>query len=112
VNRSAEIMRPPESISFEMIPIGEVPFRWPKAKLAANPSGSRWDKVLAALEQQENGRIAVKIVEANATKRNKLKSTLQTMAKNRGFAVGLFNEGSAFYAWISHRAGRYSPPPK
>jgi hypothetical protein len=105
-------MRPSDDISYREIPIGDVPFRWPKVKLAANPSGSQWEKVLAVLEQDKDREIAVKIEEASTTKRNKLKSTLQTMAKNRGFAVGVYTDGSAFYAWVSRRAGRYSPPPK
>lgn len=99
-----------ENISFELIPMDKVPFRFPKAKLASNPRGSQWDDVIRALEQ-ENGK-AVKIVEPSKTKRNKLKATLQTMAKNRGVAVALLDDGEEFYAWISWKAGRYSPPTK
>lgn len=100
-----------EIVRFDLIPLGEVPFRFPKAKPAANPRGSKWDEVLRALER-EYGKKAVRIIEGSSSKRKRLKSELNTMAKNRGFAVGLIDDddGAAFYAWISRKAGRFSPP--
>jgi hypothetical protein len=97
-----------ERVSFELIDMEKVPFRFPKAKLASNPRGSKWDGVLRALEQGRDK--AVKIVEPSRTKRNKLKATLQTMAKNRGVAVALLDDDKAFYAWMTWKAGRFSPP--
>ena len=97
-----------ESIRFELIPMTEVPFRFPKAKLAGSPRGSQWDAVLKALEQ-EPGK-AVRIAEPSRTKRNKLKATLQTIAKNRGVAVALLDDDTEFYAWITWKAGRFAPP--
>jgi len=102
-------MPPQAIIRFELIPLNEVPSHLPVAKRASHPKGSQWDEVLRALER-EKGKKAVKIVEHNKTKRNRLKSTLKTMANNRGFAVELRDDGAAIYAWKSRKAGRYALP--
>jgi hypothetical protein len=74
----------------------------------SNQKGSQWDQVLRALER-ERGK-AVKIVEHNRDKRNRLKSTLQTIAKNRNFFVEVRDDGTAIYASMSEKAGRFASP--
>lgn len=99
-----------KSIHFELIPRDEVPFRRPVAKVAGSPRGSKWDEILRALEREYDRKTVVKIVEPDRKERNKLKSELQTMAKNRGFAVQLYESGTAIYAWMTLKAGRFSAP--
>jgi hypothetical protein len=102
-------MRRYEKISFELISLADVPSHSPVAKPASDPKGSQWDEVLRVLEQ-ERGERAVKIVEPNKRKRDKLKSTLQTMAKNRELFVKVRADDTAVYAWITKETGRYTPP--
>lgn len=101
-------MSPPKYISFEPIPLSEVPGHSPVAKPVTVPKASQWDKVLGFLDR-EPGK-AAKIVELSRTKRNKLKSTLQTIAKNRGLFVEVRDEGTAIYAWMSEKRGRFASP--
>ncbi|HKN74226.1 MAG TPA: helix-turn-helix transcriptional regulator [Candidatus Acidoferrum sp.] len=100
-----------EAIRFELIPLDQVPHHSPVTKPVAEPKGSQWDEVLTALDR-ERGK-AAKIVEQSRSKRKRLKSTLRTIAKNRGFIVEVRDHGSAMYAWISDQHGRFaSPAPK
>jgi hypothetical protein len=100
---------PISQINFQLIPFDQVPFHLPVAKLVSNPRGSKWDRVLKALEH-EHGK-AVKITEPNRVKRNKLKATLQTIAKNRRlFGVKVRADNTAVYAWVSDQIGRFERP--
>jgi hypothetical protein len=101
-------MSPPKDISFEPILLSEVPGHSPVAKPVSDPKVSQWDNVLAFLDR-EPGK-AAKIVEQSRSKRNRLKSTLQTIAKNRGLFVEVRDDGTAIYAWMSERHGRFASP--
>jgi|ERR1700675_793387 len=101
-------MSPPKDISFEPIPLSEVPGHAPVAKPVTDPKVSQWDKVLGFLDR-EPGK-AAKIVEQSRSKRNRLKSTLQTIAKNRGLFVEVRDDGTAIYAWMSEKHGRFASP--
>ncbi len=102
-------MAPPETIGIELIPLVDVHAHLPVSKPASHPKGSQWDEVLRALELHR-GKSAVKIVETNERKRNRLKSTLQTMAKNRNVFVEVRADDTAVYAWMSEKTGRFTPP--
>jgi hypothetical protein len=95
-------------IDYEVISLVDVPFRFPVAKPPINPKGSQWDEILTVLKR-ERGK-AVKIVEPDKEKRNKLKSTLQTMAKNRFLFVKVRERDSAVYAYRSDEEGRFARP--
>jgi hypothetical protein len=100
-----------ETIDFEVIPLDKVPSRPPIAKPSSNPRGSQWDEILEILEQKR-GRSAVQITIQNPNKRPKLKSTLQTIAKNRNSFVEVRDGENPrlFYAWVSEKTGRFSTP--
>ena len=95
-------------IKFDVIPLVEVPTWEPIARPSMNRKGSQWDEVLNSLERKPG--VAVKIIENDAAKRNRYKSTLQTQAKNCGLGVRVRTSGNAIYAWISEEAGRFPPP--
>jgi transcriptional regulator with XRE-family HTH domain len=97
-----------EAIRFELIPLHEVPGHSPVMKPVTEQKGSQWDEVLRDLDR-ERGK-AAKIVEQSRSKRNRLKSTLQTIAKNRGFFVEVRDVGTAVYAWMSVKPGRFASP--
>jgi hypothetical protein len=101
-------MPPRESIPFELIPLGEVPGHSPATKQVSNKTGSQWDEVLRILEREQEK--AAKIFEPDKSKRNRLKSTLQTIAKNRNLFVEVRDDGAAIYAWMSEKAGRFASP--
>jgi hypothetical protein len=98
------------SVKFDLIPLSEVPDWLPIAKPAAYPRGSQWDEALKALLRKPKH--AIKVVESDNRRRNRLKATLQTIAKNRNLSVELRTEGTAIYAWSSKKRGRYSSQTK
>jgi hypothetical protein len=97
-------------IAFKLVPLTAVPSHDPIAKNPANLRGSQWDEVLRALEA-EKGRKAARIDNPDKRTRIKLKSTLQTMAKNRHLIVTVRDDNrSAMYAWIEGSSGRFASP--
>ena len=107
--KSARSTRPKRKVvKFDVIPLDQVPSRNPVANRISNPVGSQWDEVLDTLEQRSG--IAVRITERDSRERNRLKSTLQTIAKNRGCFVEVRSEGMSVYAWGSEKIGRFAPP--
>jgi hypothetical protein len=105
----ASIKRPKRRIvKFDVIPLDQVPSRNPVAIRISNPAGSQWDEVLDVLERRSG--IAVRIMESDAKVRNRLKSTLQTIAKNRGCFVEVRSEDAFVYAWSSEKVGRFASP--
>jgi hypothetical protein len=95
-------------IEFDVIPLDRVPSRNPVASPISNPGGSQWDAVLKTLERRSG--IAVRIMEHDPKERNRLKSTLQTIAKNRNCFVEVRSDDTCVYAWSSEKAGRFAPP--
>jgi hypothetical protein len=97
-----------KTIKFDVVPLDQVPSRNPIARPSSNPCGSQWDEVLKTLERRPG--FAVRIMEHDDRERNRLKSTLQTIAKNRGFFVEVRSDSTFVYAWSSEKVGRFAPP--
>jgi len=100
-----------DTIRFELISLAEIPSHPPVAKPVSSPKGSQWDPVLRTLEQQR-GKKGVRIFARNQLERNRMKSTLQTMGKNRYRFVEVRDDdrSSNFYAWIGSKEGRFTAP--
>jgi hypothetical protein len=95
-------------INFDVIPLDQVPSRKPIAKPVSDPGESQWGEVLKTLGQRPG--IAVRIMEHDPKERNRLKSTLQTIAKNRHCFIEVRSVHTFIYAWSSEKAGRYASP--
>lgn len=102
--------QPKHQVQFERIKRSDVPFWHPVAKPVTEPSGSQWDEALEALSSDPE--IAIVINRPNKTERNQLKSTLQTIAKNRGLHVKVRNQNALIYAWRTDEPGRFPAPEK
>jgi hypothetical protein len=98
----------PGTIPFKLIPLEDVPSRPPITKPVTYRRGSQWDPLLDAL--LKNKRNAAKVHEPDALTRNRLKSTLQTIAKNRAMSVEILADREDIYAWLGSREGRYAGP--
>lgn len=68
------------------------------AKPVTEPTGSQWDAALKTMSSR-NG-IAIRVTEPDRRTRNRLKSTLQTIAKNRRLRVGIYTKDDSIYAWV------------
>jgi hypothetical protein len=100
-----------DRISFDLIPLADIPSKPPIVRLASDPIGSQWDEVLRKLNQ-ERGRKGARIFASDKKERNRLKSTLQTIAKNRCQFVEVRDyDNTSFCVWISEKAGRRSAIP-
>ncbi len=98
-----------EDIHFELVPKAEIPSHDPITQPPSYRRGSKWDKALNALEQAGD-QMALKIVEPNKRQRNWHKSTLLTRARNIGFPLEVREHGSAVYAFVTDKGGRFSSP--
>jgi hypothetical protein len=98
------------AIKFELIALTDVPQRDPIAKPAAYPHGSQWDAALNSLVRRPSH--AIRVVEPDTRKCNRLKPTLQTVGKNRNLFVEIRTDGTALNAWTTKKSGRYSAPTK
>jgi hypothetical protein len=95
-------------VPFEKINRVDVPFWHPVAKPVTDASGSQWDDVLKVLAADPN--VAIRLTEPNKARRDRLKSTLQTIAKNRGLHVKVRNQNAFVYAWRTDEPGRFPSP--
>ena len=100
--------RPKQQIEFKEIGRSEVPFWHPVARPVVEPVGSQWDEALKTLSSDPDR--AILVTEPNKRRRDRLKSTLQTIAKNRGMHVKVRNQNALIYAWRTDEHGRYPPP--
>jgi hypothetical protein len=98
---------PKPQVKFEKISRSDVPFWHPVAKPVTEPKGSQWDEALNALSS--NPGTAILLNEPNKKQRDRLKSTLQTIAKNRGLHVKVRNQNALIYAWRTDERGRFPP---
>jgi hypothetical protein len=73
--------------------------------LALHATGSQWDDALKVLS--DNPETAILMNEPNKTQRDRLKSTLQTIATNRGLHVQVRNQNAFVYAWCTDEPGRF-----
>src|SRR5438874_1845175 len=94
-------------VEFQKIKRSDVPFWHPVAKPVTEPTGSQWDEALNALTKPE---AAILLNEPNRKRRNRLKATLQTIAKNRGLHIKVRNQNALIYAWRTDEPGRFSIP--
>jgi hypothetical protein len=99
------------SIKFSLIPLGEIPSRAPVTPIATDQKGSQWDEALRALTQHGDAK-GLKVSAADKEERQKLKSTLQTIAKTRAILVEVLDDRAStdFFAWLSDREGRFAGP--
>jgi hypothetical protein len=95
-------------VKFQKIKRSDVPFWHPVAKPVVEPTGSQWDEALEALLSDPE--TAILINAPNKKQRDRLKSTLQTIAKNRGLHVKVRNQNALIYAWRTDEPGRFPPP--
>jgi len=93
-------------IPFELVPLSAVPVKPPKIDPPENPSGSKWDAALNALERNPDK--AVRIREPSKKRRGDLKSTLKLRAVNLQVSVEVRDDGAEYvYAFLANRVGRY-----
>jgi hypothetical protein len=100
--------RPKQQVKFQKINRSDVPFWHPVAKPVNEPTESQWDEALKTLSSDPEA--AILITETNKKERDRLKSTLQTIAKNRGLYVKVRNQNALIYAWRTDEPGRFAPP--
>jgi hypothetical protein len=99
---------PKQQVRFQEIRRCDVPFWHPITKPVTEPKGSQWEEALTTLSRSEEA--AILITEPNKRQRDRLKSTLQTIAKNRGLYVKIRNQNELVYAWRTDEPGRFPPP--
>ena len=98
-------------IKFNLIPLGEIPGRAPVTPVPSDHKGSQWDEALRALTQHGDAK-GLKVSAADKKERQKLKSTLQTIAKTRAMLVEVLDDKAStdLFAWLSDREGRFAGP--
>jgi hypothetical protein len=100
-----------KAIAFKVIPLADIPGRPTIVRLATDHHGSQWDEALRELKKSGHAN-GLRISAVDKKERGKLKSTLQTIAKNRGLSVEVLDDrmSSDFFAWIGEREGRFVGP--
>ena len=96
-------------IEFEKIKRTDVPFWHPVAQPVVHPKESQWEEALVFLLSDPEA--AIRIREPNERLRLRKKSTLQTIAKNRGFHVKVLNQTPFIYAWRTDEPRYWKPSP-
>ncbi len=109
-DNQAKTMTPKQKkqVAFQQIKRSDVPFWHPVAKPVSEPRGSQWDEALKVLSSSHEA--AVLVTEPNAKRRDHLKQTLETIAKNRGINVKVRTQNALIYAWRTDDLGRFPPP--
>jgi hypothetical protein len=100
-----------QQVQFTPISLEEIPGRLPVTPIASDRTGSQWDDALRALRASGTTH-GIKVAAANKQQRQRLKSTLQTIAKSHAMPVEVLDdrESYAFFAWLSDREGRFAGP--
>ena len=99
---------PKQQVEFERIKRTEVPFWHPVSTPVTERTGSQWDDALDFLSSDPDS--AIRLNEPSKKRRDRLKSTLQTIAKNRGLRIKVRNQNELVYAWSTEEIGRFSRP--
>ena len=97
-----------DQVMFQRIRRTDVPFWHPVAEPVVEPLSSQWDEALTFLSSSPDS--AILINEPNKRARDRMKSTLQTIAKNRGLYVKVRSQNALIYAWRTDEPGRFGPP--
>jgi hypothetical protein len=98
-------------IEFSLIDLEEIPGRLPVTPIASDRKGSQWDEALNALRRHGTSK-GIKVPATDKKERQRLKSTLQTIAKTHAMLVEVLDDKTSadFFAWLSDREGRFAGP--
>ena len=103
-------MKKPQ-VKFRLVSLRKIPVRLPATPLTSKLSGSKWDDAFEAVKRR-GARQGIRVRAKTQAERQRMKSSLQTVAKTRAMRVMVLNDETSldFFAWLSDRPGRFAGP--